>query len=121
MAEIVVAARGRLGDHAEAVAAHAALRSARDLGMRYPLADALEAVAMVADRTGATTSDLAVLMAPAVGLRRRGERPPPVPLAAAVAAVTARAGDPSPVDSADAVAAATALAPRMLIDARPVS
>ena len=118
MLTVALLGQQRVGEAAEA--ATGALRSARDLGMRYPLADALEAVAMVADRTGASSSDLAVLMAPAVGIRRRGERPPPGPLAAAVAALTERAGDPSPDDSADAVAAATALAPRLLGDARPV-
>jgi len=68
--------QGRVAEAAEAAAD--ALKQARDLGMSYPVADALEAVASVVEHTGGAPGDLAVLMGASAGLREgpaAGARP----------------------------------------------
>ena len=89
-------ARALLGrgevDQAARVAADA-VRSGRELSVQYPVADALEAAAAVAERVGAPAQDVALLLGAAADVRARGERPPPVPLRSGIEALRARVGD----------------------------
>ncbi len=90
-----------------------AVRSGRDLSVQYPVADALEAAATVAERVGAPAGDVAALLAAAAEIRARGERPAPQPLRASLDALRERAGEP-PSPAPD-VAGACDLAERILV------
>ena len=108
-------ARALLGrgevDQAASVAADA-VRSGRELSVQYPVADALEAAAAVAERVGAPAEDVAVLLGVAGEVRARGERPAPQPLRTSLEALRARVGGPR-TPGAD-VAEACDLAERLL-------
>jgi predicted ATPase/DNA-binding SARP family transcriptional activator len=99
-------------DEAARVAADA-VRSGRDLSVHYPVADALEAAAAVAERVGAPAGDVAALLTAAAGIRARGERPAPQPLRASLDALRARVGDPR--SPAPDLAGACDLAERLLV------
>ena len=99
-------------DEAARVAA-AAVRSGRELTVQYPIADALEAAAAVAERVGAPAEDVAALLAAAAEVRTRGERPAPQPLRASIDALRARAGEPR--NPAPDIDGAYDLAERLLV------
>ena len=69
-----------------------AVRSGRELSVLYPVADALEAAAAVAERVGAPTGDVAALLGAAAEVRARGERPAPAPLREGIDALRGRVG-----------------------------
>jgi hypothetical protein len=112
---LALLARGDV-DRAARVAADA-VRSGRELSVQYPVADALEAAAAVAERVGAPGEDVAALLSAAGLVRARGERPAPVPLRAGIEALRERVG--GRVDAAEdegtGLAAACDLAERLLL------
>lgn len=83
--------------------AAAAVEAAASLSYRFPLATALETVALVACERGEPSFDIAALMATAVRIRRAGDRPVPQPLATAVHDLGAALPQCAPIDDPTAL------------------
>ncbi len=79
------------GDVADAAARTlAALDAASSISFDFPLAICLETAALVLRAAGGNDGELATLLAAAAAIRKRGDRPPPAPLADAVVGLRAQ-------------------------------
>jgi hypothetical protein len=83
-------ARGDIGGAAQRTLA--ALDAASSITFEFPLAICLETAALVVRAAEGLSSDLADILAAAAGIRDRGDRPAPAPLAGDVVALRAELG-----------------------------
>ena len=89
--------------------ARSAVEAARALGYPFPLATALETVALVGTASAADPATLATLVATASAIRAAGDRPVPACLSAQVGAMADALPRVEPVSADEAVAAALTL------------